>query len=130
MARLLCAVLCAVLFACVYSFPARANDVHVGTGLVCDTKEQVALFASLFEEKGGQGAIAAVNQDAGAENACVVATVAFIVVEEYNRVEMAEKSYVIVKILVSGVWMNGQMVPIEPKEFYSIFVDEAEGRPA
>jgi hypothetical protein len=128
MARFICAALCVVAFACVYSFPVRANEPQVGTGLVCDTKEQVALFASLAEEKGAQGALAAVNDDAGTPNACVIASVMFVIVERLDAVQIGGRPYNIVKILIGGVATPAGMQPVEPKEFYTLFV--AEGRPA
>lgn len=128
--RFLCRALCVLAFACLFSFHSRADDVHMGTGLVCDTKEQVALFASLFEEKGGPGALAAVNEDAKSPDACVVAGVAFVIVEKYDKVVIGGRPYVIVKILVGGVATPGGIQPVPPKEFYTLFHDAAEGRPA
>lgn len=124
MARFLWAALCVALFACVWSFPVRANDPQVGTGLVCDTREQVALFASLVEGKGAQAALASVNEDAKAPNACVVASVMFIVVEKMDRVEIGGQPFSIVKILVGGVGTPQGMQPVAPKEFYSLFREE------
>lgn len=129
MARILWAALCVALFACVYSFPVRANEVHTGTGLVCDTREQVALFASLVEGRGPQAAMAAVNEDAKTANACVIAGVALVVVEKLDKLTIGGRPYVIVKILIGGVVTPNGMQPVPPKEFYTLFHD-ADGRPA
>lgn len=128
MARFICAALCVALFCIAYSFPVRANDAQAGTGLVCDTKEQVALFASLAEENGAQGALTAVNDDAGTPDACVVASVVFVVVEKLDAIQIGGRPYQIVKILIGGVATPAGMQPVEPKEFYTLFA--AEGRPA
>lgn len=128
--RVFWAALCVAVSACLLSFPVRAADAQVGNGLVCDTKEQVALFVSLAEEKGPQGALAAVNEDAGIPNACVIAHVMFVIVEKFESVSIAGRPYMIVKILVGGVVTPAGMQPVEPKEFYTIFHNPAEGRPA
>jgi hypothetical protein len=129
MARFICAALCVVAFACVWSFPVRANEIQVGSGLVCDTKEQVAMFASLFPEKGAQGAIDAIAEDAKTPNACVIGyTVAYVVVEKMDEVKIAGNAYYIGKVLIVGVRTGQGMQPVQPQEFYTLF--PAEGRPA
>jgi hypothetical protein len=119
MARFICAALCVVAFACVWSFPVRANDIQVGSGLVCDTKEQVAMFASLD----------AIAEDAKTPNACVIGyTVAYVVVEKMDEVKIAGNAYYIGKVLIVGVRTGQGMQPVQPQEFYTLF--PAEGRPA
>lgn len=130
MARAALAALCVVVFACLYSFPLAASEPQVGNGLVCDTKEQVALFASLAEEKGPQGALAAVNEDAGIPDACVVAHVLFIIVEKMAPVTIGGKPLFIAKILIGGIVTPAGIQPVPPKEFYTLLHAPAEGRPA
>ena len=130
MARTFLAALCVAVFACAYSFPVAASEAQVGNGLVCDTKEQVAIFASTIEEKGVQGAIAAINEDAGSPNACVIAQVLFMIVEKLDPVKIGGNSFVIAKILIGGVVTPAGLQPVEPKEFYTILNAPAEGRPA
>lgn len=129
MARTFLAALCVALFACVWSFPVRANDIQIGSGLVCDTKEQVQIFASLFPEKGAQGAIDAIAEDAKNPAACVMGyTVAYVVVEKLEPLKVGTNDYYIAKILIVGVRTQQGMQPVQPQEFYTLFV--AEGRPA
>lgn len=122
--RVFWAALCVAVFACVYSFHVRANEPQG------DTKEQVALFASLIDEKGPQVAMASVNEDAKSPTACVIAQVLFVVVENLDKVTIAGRPYVIAKILVGGVMTPAGLQPIQPQEFYTLFPDAAEGRPA
>ena len=126
MSRVFWTTLCVAVFACLFSFPVRANEPRVGNGLVCDTKEQVALFAATVEAKGVHGAIAAVNQDVGDPFACLIAQVLFVVVEKTEVVKIGGNNFVITKILVGGIVTPAGMEPVPPKEFYTILAAPAD----
>lgn len=128
--RVLCAALCVAVFACLFSFRVGASEPQVGSGLVCDTKEQAAIFASTVADKGVQAAIAAINADAGQPHACVIAEVLFVIVEKLDSVTIGDKPFVIAKILVGGVRTATGLQPVAPQEFYTILNAPAEGRPA
>jgi hypothetical protein len=55
-------------------FPARAQNVEVGTGIFCGTRKQAERFVALYAER----AMKAVNAEEKHAGACVGGTIAFI----------------------------------------------------
>ena len=77
-----------VLAACFLVLDAHAQEVQIGTGILCDTKAQAEQFVALNDELGDNNvALQQVNDEAKQANACAVATVAYIVVEEVGKVQ-------------------------------------------
>lgn len=129
MKRILCGALCVVLFyVLVSSFRAEAQSPLVAEGVVCDTAEQAIMFGTLFEEKGVDGALQSVNEDAGNPYACGMLQVQYIRGDEKGVVTISGMPHKVVEILVIGVRVEQgwQMVP--PTVQYAI--EAAEGRPA
>ena len=61
--------------------PARAQEVEVGTNLICDTQEQVERFVALYDGN-AQAAISAVNAAEHNPTACGMGTGALAVEEQ------------------------------------------------
>lgn len=127
MRRILSGALCVMLF-CILVLSFRAEAQENAVGLVCDTAEQVILYASLAEEKGVEGAVQAVNEDAKDPTACVVASIHYIRGDEKAKVTIEGRQYTVSEILVLGVQTGRGWMPIKPSVYYSLF--EAEGQPA
>lgn len=105
MKRFFLAALCVAIFLCL-SFRASAQNIEIGTGLVCDRADQVEAVGYLFPEKGHAGAIAAVNEKS--PSACGIITVAYIVGETKSTVTVNGRYYAVVEIQVVGIAANGQ----------------------
>lgn len=114
----------ALLLSLVASVPAQAQQVEIGSALVCDTQQQVQRFVKIYH---GDAASAAKTVNAEAKNptACDTATVAYVVGPELATVRTDSRAYRIVRILVLGVATEAGIVPAQPSLFYSfVAVDE------
>lgn len=123
--RVFWAAFCVAVFACLYSFRVGASEPVVGTGPVCDTENQTIMMATIVDSMGLAAAMKAVNDDANDQTACIVATVAFV---KGEAIVTVNGKHVVTKITIIGAVINGQLMPLPPKEFYTLF--PAEGRPA
>jgi len=81
--------------------PSRAHKIEVGTGIFCDTQQQVERFVALFDGD-TRAAMNAVNAEANDPTACIAGTVAFIRGPEFVTVRNTSGAYHIVRILVVG----------------------------
>jgi len=128
--RVFWAAFCVALFACLFSFRAGAADVAVALRVTCDTKEQIAMFASMAEKQGVAETLKAVNEDAKDDVACVASIVAYSEIErDPSLFTMANRSVQFAKIIVIGAPnAMGQLAPVTPQEVYTIL--PAEGNPA
>ena len=59
------------------SVPSLAHKIEVGTGIFCDTQQQVERFVALYEGD-ARAAMNAVNAEANDPTACIAGNVAFI----------------------------------------------------
>jgi hypothetical protein len=60
-----------------FDMPAQAQEVEVGTSLICDTQEQVERFVTLFDGD-AQRAVNGVNAAEHDPTACAVSTMAYV----------------------------------------------------
>jgi hypothetical protein len=113
------------------ALPAPAEDakpdvteIEIGSGLVCDTREQVQRYVELF--RGDPVAAAeAVNKEVGKDEACAFGTVAFVRGAEVARVrDNEDKSVRIAEILVVGIGTWNGMMRIEPQRWFTLFPAE------
>jgi hypothetical protein len=111
--------------------PARAEeqkpnttDIEVGSGLVCDTREQVQRYVELFR---GDAVKAAeeVNKEVGKNEACAFGTVAFVRGADVARVrDNEDKPVKIAEIMVIGIGTTGGLMQIEPVRWFTLFAVE------
>jgi hypothetical protein len=90
-----------------------------GTGLICDTAEQVEQFVALTKTEGDlSAAIEAVNSAVGNPQACGVATIRFVAEEEVQHAG----TFKIVRVLVVGFNDGEKWFPVQPPHFqFTIF---------
>lgn len=101
---------------------AQAHELTEGTGVVCDTVEQIERFASLDAT---HEAIKTVN---AGQNVCVMATVSYYRGRDLNRVRSSEHSWQVVEILVVAFVVRGQWATITPPSIqYTLFQVEEQG---
>jgi hypothetical protein len=91
------------------------NKVHIGSGVICDTQEEVQRFVNLMASKDAGGALQTVNRERENPLACGMATVAFRTSKEYGEVRNGKGSYKILEIEVIAGTANGSWHMIVPK---------------
>ncbi len=62
------------------------NKVHIGSGVICDTHEEVQRFVNLMASKDAGGALQTVNREKENPLACGMATVAFRAGKDHGEV--------------------------------------------
>ena len=93
---------------------------ETGESLVCDTQQQVELFADVFTGD-ARTAIRLVNEEQHDPSACGLVNVAFMRGDKHGMVRHGDKAFEIVHILVVGVEADGGIRPVRPAAFYSLF---------
>lgn len=108
-----------LLLILLFSFPARAEEeIQVGTGLVCDSAQQIERFVK--EVSGdAQSTIAAINAEH--PNACGVLSVAFIKVAEVSEVRSIHGSFQVISILVVAVMTEAGFQAIPPVQQFTLY---------
>jgi hypothetical protein len=105
---------------------AHAQDTEVGTGLVCDTQEQVERFVALYDGD-TQSTVRMVNEAVHDPTACVVSAVAYVRGRPLATARSKNTTFQIVPILVLGVVTAGGLESIAPARFFSaVQVEEIE----
>jgi hypothetical protein len=95
--------------------PLDRGKVHVGSGVICDTHEEVQRFVNLMADKGAGGALQSVNREKENPLACGMATVAFRAGKDHGEVRNGKGSYKILEIEVIAGTANGSWHLIVPK---------------
>lgn len=101
----------------------KANEIMVGSGLICDTKQQAERFVSLMGDEASadiENALVTVNSEAGQSDACVVATVGFFPGQKVAELEKNGSVVNVIEVLVMAVGTPGGLKVIEPKMYYSV----------
>jgi hypothetical protein len=98
---------------------ATAQEAHDGTGLVCDTAEQVEQFLALSKTENDLSAvIEAVNTAAGNPQACGLAKIRFVAEEEVQQTG----TFKILRVLVVGFNDGEKWFAVEPPHLqFTIF---------
>ena len=101
----------------------KPSEIMVGSGLICDTKQQAERFVSLMGDDisdGVEDALVTVNNEAGQSDACVVATVGFFPGQQVAELEKNGSVVKVIEVLVMAVGTPGGLKVIEPKMYYSV----------
>lgn len=103
---------------------------EVGTGLVCDTKEQVVRFVELHQGN-VEATLAAVNNEAGSA-VCAVMPMLYLRGDTVGHLQRGSDAYVVSTVLVLGVVYGGMLFPLsEPHPQFALFrVDTAASSPS
>ena len=99
--------------------PAGAQEVGIGTGVLCNTAEQTARFVSLLGSDADQ-ALKTVNAENDG-NPCMMARVAFIRGKEVARARAKDSPVSIVEILVVGIVTPLGIDRIAPLPQFTLF---------
>ena len=110
----------------ILALPLRAQDVQVGTALVCDTREQVERVVALYDGD-FDAAVSTVNAEVQDPSACAMASMPYLVSPPLATERRKDLTFQIVQILVVGVITKNGVAPVEPTKLFSVLeVDERE----
>ena len=98
-----------------------ANEVEIGSGIVCDEPQQVRRFVQVYTDD-AQKAAETVNTEFNSPTACVLATVAFIRGDPSGR----EGQWTVTAILVVAIQLPHGWQPVAPSKFFSALKAEGE----
>jgi hypothetical protein len=120
------------LLALLTTMPAQAQQsdaqsgIEVDTNLICDTPQQVEWFVSLFngDSISAEAAIAAINQESKATDACVIATTAYRRAGAVATVKNGDATFDVMRIVVVGVYTLKGMEQSLPTEFFTLVPQE------
>jgi hypothetical protein len=113
----------ALVAVCFLVLDGHAQQIQVGTGVLCDTKAQAEHFVAFFNEsKSNDAALQQVNDEANQTNACAIDTVAYVVVEEVGKVQSKDGLLSIVSILVVGAHVNGSWIQVQPVPQFTLLL--------
>jgi hypothetical protein len=108
------------------SVPARAQEVEVGTSLICDTQEQVERFVTLYDGD-VRSTVKSVNAAEHDPTACAVSTMAYVRGRQLAMTRNKDTAFQIVPILVLGVVTEEGVQSVQPASFFSVFEVEEIG---
>ncbi len=91
------------------------GKMHIGSGVICDTHEEVQRFVNLMATKDAGGAVQAINREKENPLACGMATVAFRAGKDHGEVRNGKGSYKILEIEVIAGTANGSWHMIVPR---------------
>jgi hypothetical protein len=108
-------------------FSAQAQNVEIGTGIVCDTQRQMERFVALFHED-AEAAVNAVNAEEDDPNACVFGTIAYVRGPDIATTRTQNATFQIVRVLVVGIFTKAGFRATVPAAFFS--PEKVDERPA
>jgi hypothetical protein len=106
--------------------PARAQEIEVGTSLICDTQQQVERFVTLYDGD-AQSTVNSVNAAEHNPTACAVSTMAYVRGRQLARARNKDTTFQIVPILVLGVVTEEGVESVTPAPFFTVFEIEEIG---
>jgi hypothetical protein len=107
-----------------FGVPAQAQDLEMGTSLICDTQEQVERFVTLFDGD-AQSAVNGVNTAEHNPTACAVYNMAYVRGRKVATARTKDTTFQIVQILVLGIVTEEGVRSVSPAPYFSVFaVDE------
>ena len=108
------------------NLPARAQDVEVGTGLICDTRAQVERFVALYDGD-SQSTANKVNAAEHNPTACVISGMAYVRGRKLAQARGKDATFQIVPILVLGIVTEQGVESVKPSPFFSAIEIEEIG---
>ena len=99
--------------------PAYADDVRVGTGLLCDTQQQAERFVTVYDGDSAM-AIRTVNAEEHNPTACGVVAMAYMPGPPLSTARTKDLTFQIIEVLVVGIVTQNGMQSVEPAHFFSV----------
>jgi hypothetical protein len=90
-----------------------AGEIHVGTGVICDTQDEATNFVQIMSDHDAGAALQQINSQSTKPMACGMATVAFRAGKNMGEIRTSKGSFNIVEIQVVAGAVDGswRMVP-------------------
>ena len=106
--------------------PARADEIQVGTGLVCDTQQQVERFVALYDGD-PESTVSTVNAEEHNPTACGMVTMAYVPGPPLATARNKNLTFHIVQVIVVGLVTSEGVHAVKPAHFFSVVeVEELE----
>jgi hypothetical protein len=103
---------------------AQAQNVQVGTGIVCDTREQMERFVALFHGD-QEAALKAVDAEVNDAHACGVVDMAYVRGPAVETARSRDATFNIIQVLVVGVMTQSGLQATVPAALFTVeWVDE------
>ena len=112
-------IMAGALLSMVLSAPVQAQSLEIGSGIFCDTQQEMERFAALFDGD-AQTAINSVNAEVKDPTACVAATIAFVRGPQVATRRSWNETFHIVQVTVVGVVTAVGLRVTAPTAIYSI----------
>lgn len=103
--------------------PARADEIQVGTGPVCDTQQQAERFAALYDGD-AETAISTINAEEHNATACGLVTMAYMPGPPLAMARSRNVTFQIVQVLVVGLVTAEGVQAVEPVRLFSVLAIE------
>lgn len=104
----------------VWAGSARADGLFKNTGLLCDTQAQVEQFIESSKADGDEAAIKKINAE---KPVCAVGSVVFERHEDVKHWRDGKGAFVITRITVVAVLIQGVWGRVAPEDQFTIFQD-------
>ena len=99
--------------------PARAQEVQVGTVMICDTQKEIERVVALLHGD-AQTAISAVNAEEHNPSACALANVAYLAGPQVGMARTTSDAFQIVPVIVLGLSTPAGLRTLAPAPFYAL----------
>jgi hypothetical protein len=103
-----------------------ADQVEIGTSLICNTREQVERFIALYDGD-SESTAKSVNAIEHDPTACAVSAMAYVRGRQLATARNKDTTFQIVPILVLGVITESGVEAVTPAPFFSVFEIEEIG---
>src|SRR5262245_18513265 len=103
-----------------------ADQVEIGTSLICNTREQVERFVALYDGD-SESTVNSVNALEHDPTACAVSAMAYVRGRQLATARNKDTTFQIVPILVLGVITEAGVEAVTPAPFFSLFEIEEIG---
>ncbi len=99
--------------------PARAQEVQVGTVMICDTQKEIERVVALLNGD-ARTAVSAVNAEEHNPSACAVADVAYLAGPQIGMARTRNDAFQILPVIVLGLSTPAGLHSIAPAPFYAL----------
>ena len=98
---------------------AQEPEMNIGSGLVCDTPQQVERFSAVYDGD-ADAALAVINAESADPDACTIATFAFILGPQVAVIKNAKGTFRVIQVLVLGVFTEERFEAAMPQTFFTL----------
>jgi uncharacterized MAPEG superfamily protein len=104
--------------------PAVAQQIEIGSGVICDRGEQAERYVALFKGN-AEETVTQVNAEAQSDTACSVVSVAYLRGNDVSKATNAAGTFVIARILIIGLVTADGVQTVAPFVQFTLFkIDE------